>query len=148
MQGKCDGTYQWVSDAGLKLRSKLNNPLIQWALPGAWINTEQRQAFYDEYPDVNNENPESNVDYMIYYEEASSLQCLEYDELNFYLSKAHEIFYTYDNQCLPNTNLFGKRPPGKHFIDMDIWARDSTGVWYEHRYYMNYGVRVNIPYDR
>jgi hypothetical protein len=149
MQGKCDGTYQWVSDAGLKLRSKLNNPMIQWSRPGAWVDPEHSSAFYYEYPDVNNENPESNVDYMIYYEEASSLQCLEYDELNFYLSKAHEIFYTYNNQYLPNTNLLGKRPPGKHFIEMDtIWTQSVPGQKYQHNYYMWYGVRVNLPYDR
>lgn len=148
MMGKCDSTQLHDSDAGQQLKKRLNNPMIQWAFPGAWIATEQRQAFYYEYPDVNNENPESNVGYMIYYEEASTFQCLEYDELNFYLSKAHEIFYTYDNQYLPNTNLFGKRIPGKHFIEMDIWTPHQAGHWYEHRYYMTYGVRVNIPYER
>jgi len=147
MLGKCDGTQLWVSDAGIKLKGKLNNPLIQWIKPGTWISIESGTAFYYEYPDVNNENPESNVDYMIYYEEASSLQCLEYDELNFYLSKAHEIFYTYNNQYLPNTNLPGKRIPGKHFIDVNIWTPSDPGIKYQHNYSMRYGVRVSLPND-
>ena len=145
MLGRCDGTYIYESDGGQELKTRLNNPYIQWVGPGSFVDPVQRHAFYYEYPDVNNENPEPNVDYMIYYEESpNGLQCLENEELTFYLNMAHNIFYTYDTQFLPNTTLHGKRPFGKAFMNMTI-CTPSGDDWWEHKYYMFYGTRINLP---
>jgi len=152
MQGRCDGTYLWVSDGGQELKRRLNNPYFQWAGPGSFIDPVSRNAYYYEYPDVNNENPESNVGYLIYYEESTinnPLPCLENDEMTFYLNKAHDIIYTFDNQNLPGTTtLYGKRPAGKAFMSFDIYTPDGTvnnNYYWEHEYFIKYGTRINLP---
>jgi len=145
MGGHCDGTLQWQSDGGQELKNRLNNPFFQWAGPGSFVDIVPDSVTHSMYPDVNNQNPDPNVDYMVFYEERSTPPCLEDDELTFYLNRAHEILYTYETQFLPNTTLHGKRPEGKSFIQMDIFTpTDSTSYW-EHKYFMNYGVRVNLP---
>jgi len=150
MKGKCDGSYMWENDGGQELKRRLNNPYFQWAGPGSFINAITKNVYYYMYPDVNNENPEPNVDYMIYYEESTinkPLPCLENDEMTYYLNMAHDIIYTYVNQYLPNTNLHGQRPTGKAFIDFDIWTPSGTNngtYWWEHQYFINYGTRINL----
>ena len=150
MQGYCEITGG-DSDGGQELKARLNHPLFQYGDPGSYIDPVQRSAFYYEYPDVNDENPDDNVNHMIFYEVRSIDEpCLEDDELTFYLDMAHDIFYTFDNQNLPNTTtLFGKRPIGKVYVDMTIWTPNGTlangNNWWEHRYYINYATRINIP---
>lgn len=144
MQGHCDGTNFGESDAGQELKRRLNNPYFAYS-PGSFIEyIPPISVYYSEYPDVNNHNPDPNIGYMIYYETGTTWGCIEDDELNYYLNRAHEIFYTFNNQYLPNTNLYGKRPVGKHFVDMDIWTPNGTN-WWEHRYYLRYATRVNLP---
>jgi len=149
MLGHCDGSNVTESDGGQELITRLNNPFFQWAGPGSFIDPEQKPINYYEYPDVNNQNPDADVDYMIFYQElASGEPCLENDELTFYLNNLHNIIYTYDDDYLPNTTLYGKRPEGKSFIDIEIYTPygfDNSVYWWEHRFWANYGKRVNIP---
>lgn len=152
MQDRCDGIHLWESDGGQELKRRLNNPYFAWAGPGSFLNSETINVYYYEYPDVNNQNPEPNVDYMIYYEESSTtnpLPCLEDDEMTFYLNMAHDIIYTFDDQYLPNTNLYGQRPAGKSFMEFDIYTPDGTATngkhYWEHQYFITYGIRINLP---
>ena len=148
MQGKCDGSYLWVSDGGQELKRRLNNPYFQWAGPGSFVDYVYRDAQWYEYPDVNNINPEPNVTSLVYHELSIDTTCLENDEMTFYLNQAHDIIYTYENQFLPNTNLHGKKPVGKSFVSFDIYTPDSilpnTHMW-KHIYYLKYGTRINLP---
>lgn len=93
---------------------------------------------------------------MVYYEETvlNDLPCIEYDELTFYLYRLHEMIYTYTDENLPNTTtLYGMRPPGKSFVTGSLDLSTFTGqnpppdnkYWWEHRVWLWYGTRVNIP---
>ena len=149
MLGRCDGTMVTISDGGQELIGRLNNPFFQWAGPGSFIDPVQVYIPYEGYPDVNNQNPDPDVDYMIFYQElASGEPCLENDELTYYLNNLHNIIYTYEDNYLPNTTLYGARPEGKSFIDIEIYTPygfENSVYWWEHRFWANYGTRVNIP---
>lgn len=153
MKGHCDGTNFGESDAGQELINRLNNPLFAWATPGSYIDPIQEHILYDEYPDVNNQNPDPNVNYMVYFEETNSSNwpCIEYNELQFYLDRLHEIIYTYSTENIPNTTtLYGKRPEGKAYVPgMTTIYTPSGGsgsaYWWEHKLWMKYATRVNIP---
>ncbi|MBU2554386.1 MAG: hypothetical protein KKF98_07995 [Bacteroidetes bacterium] len=152
MLGNCDNPLPYGdSDGGQELITRLNNPFFQWAGPGSFIDPEQVYIPSEGYPDVNNQNPDTLVGYMIFYQELASDTvgpCLENEELTFYLNNLHNIIYTYDDDYLPNTTLYGKRPEGKSFIDIEIYTPngfDNGVFWWEHRFWANYGTRVNIP---
>ena len=151
MKGRC-GSNDNDSDAGQELINRLNNPLFAWATPGSYIDPIQKHILYSEFPDVNNQNPDPDVTHMVYYEITSSSNwpCIEYDELQFYLDRLHEIIYTYDNEYIPNTTLNGKRPVGKVFVPgiLTIITPDGTvgsDYWWEHKLWPTYATRVNIP---
>jgi len=90
---------------------------------------------------------------MIYYEvtDNDNWPCIEYDELSFYLSRLHEIIYTYIDDNIPNTTtLYGKRPLGKSYVPgfTTIYTpngQNGADYWWEHRFWMRYATRVNIP---
>ena len=153
MKGHCDGSNFGESDAGQELINRLNNPLIAWSTPGSYIDLIQRGITYVEYPDVNNLNPDPDVGYMIYHEitNTSSWPCIEYDELDYYLDRLHEIIYTYDDEFLPNTTtLKGKRPSGLSFVPdmLTIYTpngQNGSNYWWEHQFWVWYGTRVNLP---
>jgi len=146
MLGHCDGTNQWQSDGGEELRERLNNPFFEY-VAGSFIDPlDPIEVSYEDYPDVNNVNPDPNVGYLVFYEERTSGEpCLENEELTFYLNRAHEIIYTFTNQTLPNTNtLYGKRPVGKSFVDMTVYAQHESN-WWKHTYYLYYATRITTP---
>jgi hypothetical protein len=145
-QGHCGSTNDHSSDGGEELRERLNNPWFQY-VAGSFIDPmDPITVTYNQYPDVNNQNPDINVDFMIFREERTSGEpCLENEELTFYLNRAHEIIYTFTNQTLPNTTtLFGQRPIGRAFVDMSIWAQHENN-WWHHTYYLNYATRITAP---
>jgi hypothetical protein len=88
---------------------------------------------------------------LIYYEQDTSYPSpiLENEELTFYLNNLHNIIYTYDNQVVAHTTGLGQRPYGFAFRDVSVWTPTDTltggGYYYEHRYTINYDIRVNIP---
>jgi len=149
--GRTDGAYQWVSDAGIELTNRLNNPFFQW-LPGSFLDPAiPKYVLYGDYPDIEGLNPETNVGYLIYYEESTAFPSpvLENEELTFYLNNLHNIIYTYDNQVVAHTTGLGQRPYGSAFRDVSVWTPTGPltggGYYYEHRYTINYDIRVNIP---
>ena len=156
MQGHCDGSNATQSDAGQELKYRLNHPLFDYS-PGSFVDPQTYpEITFSGYPDVNNLNPDPNCHYMLFYEERTVAQgppCLENEELTFYLNRAHEIFYTFQNQLLPNTtteqSLYGKRPVGKYFVEMTLWTPSGTAqngkLFWEHRYTPTYAFRVNLP---
>jgi len=152
MLGHCDGTNQWESDGGQELKVRLNNPFFAWAGPGSFIDDEEKIPHYYDYPDIYNEHPQpDSVDYFIFYQEGLGFfPCLENEELDFYLDKAHDIIYTYEDNFLPGSStLKGQRPAGKAFKNFNIWTPDGTlpndDHWWEHVYFIHYGTRVNLP---
>ncbi|NQU33141.1 MAG: hypothetical protein HQ521_07890 [Bacteroidetes bacterium] len=151
MDGHFDGTNVNESDGGQELKTRLNTPFFQYFIPGSFIDQEEAIPNYIYYEDVNGEHPQSDsVDYFIYYQETTGLYpCLENEKLTFYLAKAHDIIYTYDDDYLPGTTLLGQRPVGKSFMGFRIWTPNGTlangNSWWKHVYYIDYGTRVNIP---
>lgn len=152
MLGHCDGTNQWESDGGQELKERLNNPFFTWSDPGSFSDYVERIVHYYDYPDFYNEHPQPNdVNYFVYFEITNGdTTCLENEELDFYLDKAHDIIYTYDNNYLPGSDtLYGQRPPGKTYSHFSIWTPDTTlpngNIWWEHRYFIHYATRINLP---
>ncbi|MBU1010954.1 MAG: hypothetical protein KKD74_12545 [Bacteroidetes bacterium] len=151
MIGRCDGTGQWQSDGGQELELRLNDPYFEYPTPGSFVNPVFRDIPPKTYPDIYIEHPQpDSVDYLIYYQVTSGfLGCLEYDELEFYLTKMHQIIYTFDDTYLPNNDsLFGKRPRGKFFESIDYWTPDSIyGTEHKYMHYPSvvYSDRVDVP---
>ncbi|MDP2721804.1 MAG: hypothetical protein Q8O72_03505 [Bacteroidales bacterium] len=150
--GRIDGYLLYHSDAGQQLTNRLNNPFFEYFTPGSFLEpAEQRYVQFGDYPDIDNLNPETNVDYLIYYEESTAFPSpiLENEELTFYLNNLHNIIYTYDDQVVPHTTGLGGRPHGYAFRDVNVWTPTEplTGgeYYYEHRYTVYYAIRVNIP---
>ena len=149
--GRTDGYELYYSDAGKQLTNRLNNPFFQW-ISGSFLGTPiPKYVLYGDYPDIEGLNPETNVGYLIYYEESTAFPSpvLENEELTFYLNNLHNIIYTYDNQVVPHTTGLGQRPYGYAFRDVTVWTPTGTlvggGYFYEHRYTAYYAIRVNIP---
>jgi hypothetical protein len=151
MIGRCDGTGQWESDGGQELELRLNDPYFEYPTPGSFIYPIYRDIHPLTYPDLYNEHPQpDSVDYLIYYQITSGfLGCLEQEELEFYLTKMHQIIYTFDDTFLPNNNsLKGKRPRGKFFQSIDYWTPvESSGsnTIYIHYPTATFSDRVDIP---
>ncbi len=152
MLGHCDGTNQWESDGGQELKTRLNNPFFAWAGPGSFVDPVEEIVHYYEYPDYYDEHPQpDSVNFLLFYQETPGFSpCLENEELDFYLDKAHDIIYTYDSILLPgNSILTGKRPYGKVFEWFSIWTPDSitpnNNHSWEHVYYIHYATRISLP---
>lgn len=148
--GRTDGAYLWESDAGIELNNRLNNPYFQYFQPGSYVSPMEYVGIrYNEYPDVNDLNPESNVDYLTYYEESTEYPSpeLENEELTFYRENLHNIIYTYDDKIVPRSDSAGKRPYGLAFEKLVTWTETDTinnMYYYEHGHTVTYATRVNI----
>ena len=165
MLGRCDGTHQWESDAGQELKNRLNNPGFAHFTIGSFIGSGEERivAYFNSdgtpnpnlYLDTNNEHPQPNlVNHFYFYEENDSPTyepCIEVEELDFYLDKAHKIIYTSDNELLPGSDIhYGLRPDGLTYEWFDISTPNgfntySNKYYWTHKYYIHYRQRVNIP---
>ena len=165
MLGDCAGNQVWLSDAGQELKFRINHPHFATFPPGSFIGNpeigivryfnEDGTTNPDLYLDTDDEHPQSeDVNYFYYYEEnniSTYEPCLEIEELDFYLDKAHEIIYTRDNENLPGSTIhYGLRPEGLTFesftLDTPNGYNNYTNKYYwTHRYYIYYRLRVNIP---
>jgi len=165
MLGRCDGTHQWESDAGQELKTRLNNPFFAYVTPGSFVGSDNEKIirYYNEngsanptlYYDTYDEHPQSSqVNYFYYYETNASSSydpCLESEEIEFYLDKAHKIIYTSENDYIPGSTIHrGQRPEGLTYewftIDTPNGYDNSSNLYYwTHRYYIHYRQRVNIP---
>jgi hypothetical protein len=157
MDGDCDGNQVNQSDGGQELKIRLNNPHFEYFTTGSFIGPDhERIVEHGDYPDLDDEHPQPTlVNSFLFYEEfnpppPSYTPCLEIEELDFYLDKAHKIIYTADNELLPgSTTLYGQRPQGLHYEWFSIWTPSGTlqndDLYWEHRYYIHYRQRVNIP---
>lgn len=149
MLGRCDGQYQWESDAGEELEYKfLNDQLFAYVNAGSWIDFlpyisifagDYYEPFYDGH--------------LIYWEIAPTTPppCIPYDKMNFYLNMGHNIMYTFDDTYIPNsTTIKGTRPRGYMFADIDVTTsatpHGTDTMVYQHIYDVTYGIRASLPW--
>ena len=132
MLGRCDGTYLGQSDAGQELKRRFNNPNMAYPFPhNAWINIPIPVEISNaNYPD------------RIFYEEALSNPCIEYDQLTYLLTQGHYIIYNDKNAELPS-----EKPDGLYFKALDLWTNNQNPPdgEYWHKYLIWYGTPINIP---
>jgi len=130
MNGKCTNT-QWDSDGGIQLKTRFNNPDFPWTTPpgNTWIDIVPSNVLtYEQFPG------------RIFHEVATSDPCMEYTELQNYLTEGHYLIYNTSTET-----PVGVRPIGKSFISMVLWTNDEPASLYLHYYQITYGVHVNIP---
>lgn len=149
MLGRCDGQYQWDSDAGEELEYKfLNDQLFAYVNAGSWIDFLPHislfaDAFYEPFYD----------EHLIYWEIAPTAPppCIPHNKMNFYLNMGHNIMHTFNDTYLPNsTTLKGTRPRGYMFADIDVTSsatpHGTDMVVYRHIYDVTYGIRASLPW--
>jgi len=165
MLGWCDDTHK-TSDAGQELKYRLNNPHFAYFKPGSFIGTDEERIIRyfnpdgtindpDLYLDTNDEHPQPDlVNYFYYYEENDSPNyepCLEIEELDFYLDKAHKIIYISEFTKLPGSNIhYGLRPDGLTYEWFSIHTPYGYNnyfykYYWTHEYFIHYRLKVNIP---
>jgi hypothetical protein len=144
MKGKCDGTMQWISDAGEELEKKYINKSMAYSSNIKIINVESPTAWYDEYPTTN--NPYGQYKLYMHLYPTQCVPCVSSNELNYYLSTAPTILFGYNN-APPDQR--GERPVGKDLFFADVFSKEthqSDGQWrYEHYYSLKYGVFIIVP---
>lgn len=165
MLGDCDDNQVTESDGGVELERRLNDPHFEYFTPGSFINPDKESIvrYFNSdgstnpylYLDTNDEHPQPNeVDYFYYYEEDDSPNyepCLEIEELDFYLDKAHKIIYTLDDVKIPGSTIhLGQRPEGYtyewfHLTSSYGYNDETEKYFWTHNYYIHYRRRVNIP---
>jgi len=131
MKGRCVNPA-WDSDAGLELKRRFNNPLLQGYTPTYyWINPFVTPILsHNEFPG------------RIFYEQATSEPCVEYTELQHYLTQGHYLIYN-----TPTETPSGVRPANLHFRLMVLWTNNNnpTDNKYWHKYQIYYGTPVSVP---
>ena len=109
LAGNCSGT-DFTSDGSNEIQYRLNHPAVQ--LPGA--------GSYTDYETIQVTDVYLDEEDRIYLRWNGQLNdCLEINELNHYLTKAHDIIYLFDDIATPNY-IEGVRPAGKDFISIEI----------------------------
>ena len=129
MKGKCVNS-QWDSDAGIQLKVRFNNPAMSVDTTGTWLQYYVPIVDHNEFPGK------------IFYEVANSDPCIEYNELQSYLSNGHYIIHN------TSTDVpVGKRPQGYVYRFMDLWTNSDnpSDNKYWHKYQIFYGQPSNIP---
>jgi hypothetical protein len=131
MKGHCENSA-YDSDAGQELLRRFNNPSLEYEFPhNSWINVYSTlNLSHDQYPN------------RIFYEVAPSEPCVEYNELQYYLTQGHYIIYNSSSQT-PK----GEKPAGLYFKLLILWTNDDfpSDHKYFHIYRIEYGTPVNIP---
>jgi len=129
MKGKCVDP-EWDSDAGIQLKVRFNNPAMSSDTSGTWLIYYQTTVNHNNYLGK------------IFYEEATSDPCIEYSELQYYLSQGHYIIHNTSSQT-PK----GERPESYVYRFMKLWTNNNnpSDNQYWHRYQIFYGLPSNIP---
>lgn len=130
MLGRCTNT-QWDSDAGNELKKRFNNPYVTYPVNTGWINVEVSGILsYINFPG------------RIYHEHATSAPCIEYDELQYYLTQGYYILY---NTATENPS--GVRPQNLYYKAMDLWTNNQNPPdnEYWHKYQVWYGTPYQLP---
>jgi len=132
MLGRCDGTYLGQSDAGQELKRRFNNPNMAYPFPhNAWINPYTSAVLsHEQYPS------------RIFYEEAQSNPCIEFDQMTHLLTHGHYMIYNDTTAVYP-----GEKPDGLYFRLLDLWTNNSNPPdgKYWHKYQIMYGTPIYIP---
>lgn len=126
MKGKCTNT-QWDSDAGIQLKSRFNNPSIAHDTTSVWTIVDYIIVDNDDFPNrIVNEYSTGGE------------PCIEYDELQYYLSQGHYILHN-----TLNNSPTGSRPDGYVYRFMRLWTNDDYPN--DNKYWHKYGIFYGIP---
>ncbi len=131
LAGNCSGT-DFTSDGSNEIQYRLNHPAVQIPGPGS----------YTDYVTVYRTDSDLDFDRRIYWDFDGILNnCLNINNLNDYLTEAHDLIYSYDDPLTPNY-IEGFRPQGKDFISIEItdeWISDpNMNSDYLHQYKITY----------
>jgi len=130
-KGRCTNTA-YDSDAGQELLKRFNNPRFELVTPTySWIdNYATDNLTYEDYPN------------RIFHENAPSEPCVEYTELQHYLTEGHYIIYN-----SPTDTPNGSRPAGLKFKMIQLWTNNDfpPDNEYLHYYKIFYGTPVSVP---
>lgn len=130
MKGRCVNPA-WDSDAGQELLRRFNNPLFEEFPNSSWINVYTTPNLsHVQFPN------------RIFYEYATSEPCVEYTELQHYLTQGHYIIYNTSTETPQGT-----RPAGLYFKLLILWTNNDfpSDNKYFHKYSIQYGTPINIP---
>jgi hypothetical protein len=139
MLGRCDGTMQWISDAGEQLERKFINHQMAFASNIRFTSVNQEYVSPIDFP----ANDNQWGDYELFHREVPTNDppCITAEELNYYLLKAAIIFY----QAPPN----GVYHQGQSIYFIDVTSSNNIlpngNHSFEHHYTIKYGTQITIP---
>ena len=117
-----------MSDASNRLQDKFNNPIVQ-SEPGFFTNTEFYMTNGETWGSNENNPAYPDREYIIYWGYNYS-QCVEHEELNFYLN----YFDYIKNQIVPSNKDFAS----VNVLD-DVIGGEGTTTVYCHTYKIFWG---------